>query len=125
MDNRPLIALLGESLLMDGVAVSLEDREVLEVMRLDASIPDIGGCLRFLAPDVVVFELDIPQYSSIVSLLRQQPGIRLLGLEPDSNRVVVLNSRHHSARTMGDLYHVVQTTAGDQAGSLKGGGPAR
>ncbi len=108
MEKQPLIALLGDSVLMDGVAVSLGDRQTLGIVRLDLSKNDIHESLRTLRPDLIVFELDSPLSQSILSLLREQTGIPLLGLDLTCNRVVVLNSRHHVPQSMSDLCQVVQ-----------------
>ena len=108
MRKHPLVALLGDSLLMDGVTVSLRERQALYVVRLEPSGNDMGERLKSLRPDLIVFELDTPLSQSILSLLKEQNGIPLLGLDLTCSRVVVLNSRHHTPQTMSDLCQVVQ-----------------
>jgi ABC-type Fe3+-hydroxamate transport system substrate-binding protein len=111
MGKQPLIALLGDSVLMDGVAFSLRDRQTLGVVRIGPSGHSIEESLKSLQPDLIVFELDSPLSQSILSLLKEQNGIPLLGLDLTCNRVVVLNSHHHIASTMSDLCRVVQEEA--------------
>jgi hypothetical protein len=72
MEQRPLVVLLGESLLMDGVAVSLAGKGMLGTIRMDSDVVDIRECLETLQPDLVIFELDTPQSSHVLSLLREQ-----------------------------------------------------
>ena len=123
MEKRPLVVLLGDSVLVDGVAVSLGDQRVLDVKRIDISVVGLRERLQSLKPDLIVVELDTQGSQSIVSLLREQPGIMLLGLDLTCSRVIVLNSHQHMTRTMNDLCQVVQTEVSEASRSSKGGGP--
>jgi hypothetical protein len=122
MQQRPLVVLLGDSLLMDGVAVSLADRQMLGTIRMDSDVADIRECLETLQPDLILFELDAPQSPSVLSLLSEQPGTLLIGLDLACSRAIVLNSRQHMTRTMNELCLVVQSVAGQRAHLSKGGG---
>ena len=126
MEKRPLVVLLGDSLLMDGVAVSLADRQLWGMIRLDIDALDIGECIgecmESLNADLIVFELDSPWSSSILSLIKEQPGILLIGLDLSRSRAIVLNSHQHLTQSMNDLCQVVQAEANEKARTLKGGG---
>ena len=121
MQKQPLIVLLGDSVLIDGVAAGLAGRQVPEMVRIATFNGDIAERLKALEPDLIVFELDAPRSSSIFSLLRQQPGIMLLGLDLDYNQVIVLNSHQHITSTMNDLYQLVQAEASHHAHLSRGG----
>jgi len=108
MERRPLVVLLGDSLLMDGIAVSLAGREMPGTIRMDSDVVDIREHLKTLQPDLVIFELGTPTSTAILSLLSQQPGIQLMGLDPACSRVIMLNSQQHPTPTMYELYQVVQ-----------------
>ena len=123
MESQPLVVLLGESVLMDSVAVSLAGRQMLGMIRVDPCVADITERLEFLNPDLIIFEFDTPQLSLVLSLLREQPNTLLLGLDLTTSRVIVLNSQHHTTRTMGDLCQVVQAAASKDARASEGGGP--
>ena len=114
MGERPLIVLLGDSLLMEGVAMSLSGRRRMSVMRMDACLTDVGDRLRSLDPELIVFELNSPRAPSLLSLLREQPGTPLMGLDLDCSQVIVLNSSRHLTRTMRELGHLVQIKTGDK-----------
>jgi hypothetical protein len=120
MTNKPLVALLGNSLLIDGVAESLASRQTLNVIRIDST--DVGTSVKSLQPDLIVYELESPQSSAILALLSEQPGSLLLGLDLSSSRVIVMNSQQHITRSMQDLYQVFQTEAGLVANPPQGGG---
>jgi hypothetical protein len=125
MEKRPLVVLLGGSLLMDGVAVSLAAPQLWKVIRLDIDALDIGECIgecmESLDPDLIVFELDSPWSSSILSLIKDQPDVLLIGLDLSRSRAIVLDSHQHLTQTMDDLCQVVQSEANEKARSSKGG----
>ena len=120
MSKSPLVALLGNSLIIDGVAESLTSWQPLDVVRIDTA--DFEQRIKTLKPDLVVYELENPQSNSILSLLSEQPGTLLLGLDTSSSRVIVMNSHQHITRTMHDLYQVFQSAAGMVAGLPQEGG---
>ena len=120
MAKSPLVALLGNSLIIDGVAESLASRHPWDVVRID--ITDFEQRIKSLKPDLIVYELENPKSSSILSLLSEQPGTLLLGLDSSSSRVIVMNSHQHITRTMQDLYKVFQSAAGMVADLPREGG---
>lgn len=124
MEKRPLVVLLGESVLMDGVAVSLGDQRVLDVRRTHISAVGLRERLQSLKPDLIVVELDTQGSQSIVTLVREQPSTLLLGLDLTCSRVIVLNSHQHMTPTMNDLCQVVQAEVSQASQSAKGGGPS-
>jgi hypothetical protein len=121
MDERPLVALLGDSLLMDGVEAGLANKRALGIVRLDTSIADIGERLKSLNPELIVFELDTPRSTAVLSLLREQPGTLLLGLDLACSQVIVLNSNRYPTRTMKELCQLAQTEVSYRARLRKGG----
>ena len=107
MEKRPLVVLLGKSLLLDGVAVSLMDQQRLTMVRMESGTNVIQEQLGSLEPELIVFELDSPDAQSIISLLKDQPGILLIGLDLNCSRAIVLNSCQHLTQSMNDLQRVV------------------
>jgi len=105
---------------MDVVAVSLTDRQMLGVVRMDAESNDIREQLIALKPDLIVFEFDDPNGRSITSLLKDQPDVQLIGLDLDCSRAIVLHSCQHVTQSMSDLQRVVQTAVSRKALSSKG-----
>jgi hypothetical protein len=115
MDKRPLVVLLGDSLLLDGVAMSLGDRWRLGVVQMDTSIADIGERLISLKPELILFELDNPRTPAVFSLLREEPDTVLLGLDRDRSQVIVLSSSQHATQSMQELGQLVQLQASFKA----------
>ncbi len=50
----------------------------------------------------------------VLTLLKERPGILLIALDLESNRVIVLNSRQQFTRTMHDLCQIVEAEVGEQ-----------
>lgn len=115
MEKRRLVVLLGDSLLMDSVGASLKDRQGLGVMRMYAADDETIGQLRALGPDLVMVDLDTPHADFIVPFLREQPGIPLVGIDADSNRVVVLSSQYRPAFSGDDLMEMIQEQTASSA----------
>jgi DNA-binding NarL/FixJ family response regulator len=99
---------------MEGIAVSLAECPQLALTHLNCSAPNIWQQVDALAPDVVIFELEIPQSPFIFTLLKERPGILLIALDLECNRVIVLNSRQQFTRTMHDLCQIVEAEVGEQ-----------
>jgi hypothetical protein len=108
MDDRQVIVLFGDSLLMDGVEASLAYQQELNVIRVDAAINNVAQHLQTIAPDLVIFDLDLPFSAQIVPLLQEQPGIPFIGLDAQCSEVIALSSQHYTALSANDLVKVIQ-----------------
>ncbi len=106
MEERQTVVLYGNSLFVTGMEASLRGERGLEVVRIDATIPSAAQCLDALRPDVVIFDLTAPNSPS--SILQEYPGLPLIGLDPNSDTVVVFSSQQHTVLTTNDLAQVIQ-----------------
>jgi len=122
MSKLPLVVLVGDSLLISGVALCLENKYLLKAIQIESDDIGIKEQLDFLKPDLIVFDLDSPNMLLIHFLLTECPGFQLMGIESDHNRVVVFNSQQHPTRTMNDLFQEIQAITKPQASRMKGGG---
>lgn len=111
-ESNPVIWIIGNSVLMDGVAACLEDRRVPNLVRWDAVDVYLDANLQASQPSLIIFELDTPGSYMLLDLLREQPGIYLLGINQNCNQVIVLNSYKKKTRTMTDLYQIVKDISG-------------
>jgi hypothetical protein len=121
MPQRPLVVLFGDSLLLDGIAVNLADENMPGAIRMNSDVTDIRECLKTLQPALIIFELGAPHSSALLSLLSEQPGIQLMGLDLACSRLIVLNSQQYPTPTMNEVCQMVQARAGQQGHSSKGG----
>ncbi|MCP4543965.1 MAG: hypothetical protein GY832_43175 [Chloroflexi bacterium] len=115
MENSRLVVLFGDSLLMDGVEASLRASQSLSVMRILDAVTDLRKCLQSLQPDMVIFDWDTPQAQLIVSVLRDQPGVTLLGLDVHSRKVIIVSSHQYTPLSVGELVQVIQSQSFQRA----------
>lgn len=119
--DRWLVALFGESLFMDMVEAGLRESSEFGVVRIDSSLDDAGVHLQSLHPDLVVLDLNTPQFQSAVVLLRDQPGIPVLCLDANCNQVMTLSSQQHTPATVEDLGGLVRAAVGRVSGGARHG----
>jgi DNA-binding NarL/FixJ family response regulator len=117
MGERRTVVLYGNSLLMAGLEVSLRDQPGLDVVRIDATLSNAAQRLSALQPDVVIFDLAAPNspFSNLhfpSSILHEHPGIALIGLDLNSNKVLVLSGQQHTVLAANDLAQVIQALGG-------------
>ena len=113
LESRPAILVIGSNVLMEAVANCLEDKMVSQLIRWDCINFDLKATLQVLLPGLIIFEVDTPGQYMLLDLLREHPGIHLLGINQDSNQVIVLSSVQRNILTLTDLYNIVKEIAGD------------
>ncbi len=99
---------------MEGVAVSLSRCTDLDLIRGESGDSVTWQHLDSLDPDAILFDLEAPGSAHILSLLKERPGILLIGLDLACNRVIVLNSRQQFTPTMHDLYQMLENEVDNQ-----------
>jgi AmiR/NasT family two-component response regulator len=122
MGHQPAVVLLGNSLLMDGVAISLANTQMDNVIRADPAVADTRAYLQSLQPDLIILELSDHRIDTALSLLKEHPDIILIGLNEDSSRVSVLKTQECTIYTMQDLQEVLQEVLRWKPRLFKGGG---
>jgi hypothetical protein len=104
---------------MDTVEASLGEDQEFGVMRMYTTVTDIAARLQSLNPDAVIFDWDAPHADFVLAMLRQRPGVPLLGLDVTCSQVTALSSEQHLTLTVNDLARVVRTHSAGRAGSLE------
>jgi chemotaxis response regulator CheB len=108
MGEQRVVALYGDSLLMDTVEASLEDNQDLGVIRIHTSVNDVVERLKALCPDLVIFDMNDPRSWFVFALLRERPGIPLLCVDITQSKVIALNCQQFTALTADDLAAVIE-----------------
>jgi len=103
-----VLALCGESLLIEGIEASLQDREGVEVVLLDTSRPDAIRFLDKLSPDIIVFDLTASQLSVVFTFLRTHTDVVLIGLDIDRDLALFLSGEWRRLPTVADLMQVIE-----------------
>jgi hypothetical protein len=123
MEGQRAIALIGDSILMEGVKLRLETCREWTVVQIDPARSDLRSTLRRLAPALIITELDAPWGDALFTLLRDEPDLQLIGLDPTQGRLIVLTGRHYASRTLQDLLQLVQEQVGRNEAAATVGGP--
>ena len=102
------VALVGDSLMLEGVAMRLENRTDVQIIRIDPCTDDIQRRLLALQPDLILLELQAPWTASLLALLCETPGTEAAVLDFSEQRLVLVSSRHYATQTMDDLLQRIQ-----------------
>jgi hypothetical protein len=108
MEQQTVVALLVDSMMMDGIAVSLTRYEAIRLIRLDPTAINLKDCLQTIVPDLIIFELGTVWFHAILSLLSEQPGLLLVGLDLECSRVIIMNSQQHQTKSIEELTQLFQ-----------------
>lgn len=116
MEKLRKVVLCGKSVLLASLEVSLKGRDGLAVTRIDALLSDIearmNDLLAALGPDVVVIDLGDAYEGVALTILKDHPGIALIGVDPAKNTVLVLSSQKFTTQTTAELADVLQMKPG-------------
>lgn len=107
MAEESCLVLYGNSVFLAGIKSEFQRRESPAVITVEAGHPDASGHISALNPRAVLFDLAAAQPDFAISLLREQPGLLLIGVDPSSDRLLVLCGRPAQASSMSDLVEVI------------------
>ena len=107
--SRVLI-LSDQSLFHLGIQNLLEQDTALDVIGCELSAPELVDHIRATQPDVILLDSDHPPAniaSQIMDILRDVPGIRLIGISYQHSTLVVYRGETKKVRDVADLLHVI------------------
>ncbi len=107
MEKRRRVAVFGNSLNMAGIVASLKADTTLEVLCLNLDSPDARQSLDENDLAAIVFDLSELPLHLDVTLLCDRPGLLLIGVNPSTDKMLVLSSHPAQAQSMADLVDVI------------------
>jgi hypothetical protein len=107
MAEASCLVLYGNSVFLAGIKSEFQRYELPEVITVEAGRPDAPSRICALKPRAVLFDLTAVQPDFAVSLLREQPGLLLIGVDPSSDELLVLCSHSAQALSMSDLVQII------------------
>ena len=107
MENRRRVAVYGNSLNIAGIVPSLKADTTLEVLCVNLDSPNARQSLDENDLAAIVFDLSDPLLRLDVTLLRDRPGLLLIGVDPSKDEMLVLSSHPAQALCMADLVSVI------------------
>ena len=105
--NGRTVVLYGRSLLLSGVAASLEQCPDLHIMQAGAWT-EAGRLLAEHTPDVLIFDLTNSSESHILPLLLTNPGLLMIGLDAEYNQAVLVSGQEARSLTLNQLREIVE-----------------
>jgi hypothetical protein len=97
----------GQSLLLSLVGVGIGERENLHLVRA-TTWAEVEALSAHRAPDVLIYDLAVASESHILPLLFRNPRLLLIGLDPETNRAVLLTGREAQSLTMAQMREIVE-----------------
>jgi len=104
--ERKRVVVLGDTVFLSGIQASLVAYPGLEVFNLEQPLEKPFEVLSRLRPDAVIFDLEVTQPDFLFPLL-QQPGLLLIGIDPETHRALVWSGRQAAAVDAADLVQVI------------------
>jgi hypothetical protein len=101
------VLLYGPSLLLSGVAASLEQCPDLHIMRAGAWT-EASRLLAEHTPDVLIFDLTNACESHILPLLLTNRGILMIGLDAECNQAVLVSGQEARSLTLDQIREIVR-----------------
>ena len=93
MESCTRVVVYGNTLSMAGIAASLKAEENLEVICVDPHQPTARQNLIELDPKTIIFDRTEPQPELDLALLREQPSLLLIGVDPSSDDALVFSGQ--------------------------------
>jgi|LSQX01.3.fsa_nt_gb hypothetical protein len=104
MSLNKKVLIYGRSLNLEGIGVSLKLEGNLDVVVVEA---DEQNCLQDNNPEVILFDLADPPKELNLALLRKQPGLLLIGVDPCRDEVLVLTGQRNKIVSACELAELV------------------
>src|SRR3990170_3566780 len=98
MAEDACVVLYGNSVFLAGIQAELERVTTLELLTIETRRPDALELICKHQPRAVLFDLGTGQLDCVVSLLRGQPGVLMIGVDPSSDEMLVMSS--HPAQAL-------------------------
>lgn len=108
MPAHSCVVLYGNSVFLAGIKAELELDPGIELIAVDAGSPDVMERIRYHKPRALLFDLAEGQSDFAVALLREQPSLVLIGVDPSSDELLVLSNQPVQALNLSDLIELTR-----------------
>ncbi len=103
----PTVAVVGKSILLEGIAAKLADNDELGVAYAGLSMDEADDWLWSTCPAIVIFEIDSLNVKRFLDRFTSpQPPI-LIRLDFANNRIIVSDAQEYVAPSINDLCSIV------------------
>jgi hypothetical protein len=103
MSAASCLVLYGNSVFLAGIKADLERRQNLELITIEAGTPDAAARIGALKPRAVLFDLCAASPDFTIPLLRDQPGLVLVGVDPATDEMLRLTGQRATVLSLAGL----------------------
>ena len=107
MSGVKKVLIVGSSLSLAGIGACLKLEDNLDVDCVDPHDSCFLEHLEVFAPQAIIFDLRNLPIDLDMDLLRQQPGLLMIGVDPSSDEVFLLKGQCRKVVTTGELTQLI------------------
>jgi hypothetical protein len=107
MGADPRLILYGNSVMLAGIGTELQRHGLFDLITLEPGCPGALHRICALEPRAVLFDLAAAQPDFTIALLRDRPELILIGVDPSSDKVLLLSGRQERPASVADLLQVL------------------
>ncbi len=108
MNQQRTIVLYGPSLSVAAIGAGLADKPGWRTIPVEPASPDATRHLRELRPDVVLYDLAAAQPETTILLMKECPGLLLIGIDLANNQAMVLSCEQPKLFTPDDFMQLIE-----------------
>lgn len=103
MASHPCVVLYGNSVFLDAIRAGLPQDARLQLVTVAPAGSEAARLISAHHPDAVVFDRCLAEPDFTLALLQAQPDLILVGVDPSSDKVIVLSGREEQPASPADL----------------------
>ena len=101
------VLLCGNSIFVSGLQASLEVQPGLEILQVEPQVDIIHEQVKLWNPDVLILETMLLKEKISLSILNDFPQLRIISVDLDKNKLLVLSGSSSEKPSTEDLLHMI------------------
>jgi hypothetical protein len=110
MAQASCVVLYGNSMFLAGIRTDLEGQAQFELVTVEPAVTNPVRLISAYRPVAVIFDGCLAEPDFTLALLRAQPEVVLMGVDPSSDTVLVLSGRREQPVLVSDLVRALTRT---------------
>lgn len=108
------LVLYGDSVFLAGIKAELEHLSALELITVEPGSAAVTNLIRSWNPCALLFDLAAEQSDFAITLLRENPNLLVIGVDPGSNELLLLSARSGQALSVAELFDLIRRERGGE-----------
>ncbi len=115
MPGKKCVLIFGKSLNVTGLASCLTLNKALQVIHIDPQSNNLLQQIETFIPHAILFDLTDPPSNLDIGILRKQPDLLLIGVDPSSDEVLIIRGQRNNVVTTNELNQLITNSEKDQS----------